>query len=576
MEKSNFSRVEAVSKAFKRKKVTLIGNAVAALVLVGGSILFTSGCNQEAAAPAPKVNSAKVQPDTINNDASASSTDVADVTEVTDIKPLPKKESQYVENILTHHNIQHGKPALENGPSVSHTGAPTGGESGSDHADHTATTHHDVNSVSPAPGKTQSPAPKMDNSNQNSSQPAPNTKPATATNTKPATAANTKPAPAPTNDQNQAKPSTKPVQKPQQPSTGQNQPSNGSTNTQPTNGGQAAKPAVPSQPTSSMPVQKYHGIETTAWFPFWSTNSGNKVLSSQSLDSINLFMYELQANGDVGYMQYAKGPDQNTLALAHKKGTKIYATVANTDGWNDVNKAEDELHNLINTPAKRSQLADKLLAFTLKNKFDGVDLDLEVIRGNDRDNFSAFVEVLAQKMHQKNKKVLVSVYPKTSYGNWDGPISQDWERLGKAADEVVIMTYNYSMNSPGPGAPLDWVRKIVNYANTQVPSQKIYFGLPSYGYLWTSDGKRSSLSYSQAQNLIKTHHAKVVRDQNGEPSFTYTDNGVTYTGYYQDSISWKQKINTIKQGNPHIGGITEWYIGAEDPATWNMLKTELK
>jgi spore germination protein YaaH len=544
MEKTKFSRLEA----FWQKKAMLI-NATAALVLVSGGVLLTSGCSQETAAPKAKAPTAHVQHETIQDD-SASSNDVADVTEVTDIKPLPKKESQYVENILTHHNVPQVNPSEINNSGASHSGSSANGN---------AVSHHTDNSTSPATGNTAPTTPKTGDS-QHVNQSAPTTKPAS---------------PAPGKEQNQQQPGDKPVEKPQQPGTDNQQPSNGSTQTPPANDGDTSNPSEPSNPAPSKPEQT-DGIETTAWFPFWSTNSGNQILSSQSLDSINLFMYELQANGDVGYMQYAKAPDPNTLALARKKGTKIYATVANTDGWSDVNKAEDELHNLINTPEKRSQLADKLLAFTLKNNYDGIDLDLEVIRGSDRDNFSAFVEVLAQKMHQKNKKVLVSVYPKTSYGGWDGPISQDWQRLGKAADELVIMTYNYSMNSPGPGAPLDWISDIVKYANTQVPSEKIYFGLPSYGYLWTSDGKRSSLSYSQAQNLIKTNHAKVVRDKNGEPTFTYTSNGVKYTGYYQDAISWQRKIETIKQGNPHIGGITEWYIGAEDPATWNMLKTELK
>lgn len=327
-------------------------------------------------------------------------------------------------------------------------------------------------------------------------------------------------------------------------------------------------------PQPEEPVER--GFDTTVWYPFWGGNTAYQVLKEQQIDSINLFWFELAPNGQIRRMKYAKPVPDDILQTAHRKGIRVVATVANTDGWNNYEKGAQALHQLIATNAQREQLADHLVQFALANKMDGLDINFEVIKGSDRENFSRFMEVLSGKLHQHGKTLSVSAYPKTSDGGWDGPKAQDWKRLGQVVDEFKIMTYNYNTSTPGPGAPLSWLEQVIRYGESRMPAHKLYVGLPAFGYQWAEDGSRSTVTYKKAQDLIKKHKPLVLHDINGEPHFTYTENGQKYTVYFQDRSSLGKKIDVIAKNHPKVGGIAEWYLGAEDPAAWDVFNPSAK
>lgn len=327
-------------------------------------------------------------------------------------------------------------------------------------------------------------------------------------------------------------------------------------------------------PQPEEPVEK--GFDTTVWYPFWGGNAAYQVLKEHPIDSINLFWFELAPNGQIRRMKYAKPVSDDIIQTARQRGTRVIATVANTEGWSNYEKGAQALHQLIATNAQREQLANRLVQFVLVNKMDGLDINFEVIKGSDRENFSRFMEVLSGKLHQHGKILSVSAYPKTSDGGWDGPKAQDWERLGQVVDEFKIMTYNYNTSTPGPGAPLSWLDQVIRYGESRMPARKLYAGLPAFGYQWVEDGTRSTVTYERAQDLIKKHKPLLLRDLNGEPHFTYIENGQKYTVYFQDRTSLQKKMDLIAKNHPKVGGITEWYLGAEDPAAWDFLDSRSK
>jgi spore germination protein len=366
------------------------------------------------------------------------------------------------------------------------------------------------------------------------------------------------------------KPATPPSDQPDpnQPTPPSNQPD---TPNQPAPQPENPKPVPQPKPPAPKPEQ---GFKFTAWLPFWQQEKAIQDMEQHpsAVSSVNLFWYQLKADGQVGLMQYAEHNSQ-VISTAGKKGIEVMATVANTDDWSDYDKGAQAFHQLIDTKEDRAKLSDYLVNWVVSNKFAGIDINIEVIYGSDRENFSLFMEELSEKLHRQNKKLSVSVYPKTSEpGGWEGPIAQDWKRLGQAVDEFKVMAYNYSMQSPGPGAPLNWIDNITRFAKSQMPANKVFIGLPSYGYLWSEEGRVSSLTHAKAMDLIKKYKSQVSRDQNGEPFFTYELDGKKYTGYYQDSSSWQKKLELLKKNHPDIGGVTQWYLGSEDPAVWNAVQ----
>lgn len=498
-------------------KIAVIAGAIGALALIGGGIFYFANA-QNVETKAKTKTSAPAATNKPSTEDSDMNVDVelpekADVTK-TDTPAEKKQVKQQIQKILVTHNYVPNNANKNTSSSSSSKGT------------------NSAESVPGAPADQDKPA-----------NPPQTTKPTDKPTIKPM------PLPTPLPDESSAKPPAQPpVDKP-------------------------TKPAEPGQ-------VKENGLKMASWYPFWGGKAAQAAVEQQPINQIDLFYYELKEDGTVGLMQYAKPVSQEVLNAARNKGVQINATITNAGGWDNFNEGANRLHELIATPKARHQLTDTLVQFAQANKLDGLDINFEVIYGKDRDHFSAFMEELSAKLHKQNKKLSVCAYVKFSEpGNWDGNLAQDWKRLGQAVDEFKVMAYNYSMEKPGPGAPIDWLEQMIQFGKQQMPAKKIYMGLPSYSYEWNlKTGQRYTVTYSTAQTLIKKYKVtQIHRDQNGEPYFTYTnDKGDPFKTYYQDATSWAKKIEMIKTKHPDIGGISNWYLGAEDPAAWNVIKSELK
>ena len=130
-------------------------------------------------------------------------------------------------------------------------------------------------------------------------------------------------------------------------------------------------------------------------------------------------------------------------------------------------------------------LIDNLVITVAEKGFQGVDIDFEYILAEDRLAFVNFVWEVRTAINQLGYPVTVALAPKTS-DNQPGLLyeGKDYALLGEAADEVLLMTYEwgYTYGPPMAVAPINSVRRVVEYALTRISREKINLGIPNYGY----------------------------------------------------------------------------------------------
>ena len=299
----------------------------------------------------------------------------------------------------------------------------------------------------------------------------------------------------------------------------------------------------------------------SVWIPAWD-NLGLHSMQTNAgkVGESNPVWYLLAADGSITKAWNAEQPSLR----AAMTGTDIIPTIQNyINGRFD----GDAVASVISTPQLREAHAEALTQLVVTNAFAGIDLDYESVPATSRANFSQFVQLLAQKLHGARKQLSVTVHPKTSDSTTrNGPGSQDYAAIGAHADSVKIMAYNFSWStSPaGPITPLAWLDSVVTYAESVIPSQKIFVGLPWYGYDWiASSGK--SLLYTEAVALAQQNGATIHRDPaSGEAVFNYAGRTV----YFQDAIAYATKVDAVIAKHPRIGGFAHWRAGGEDPAIW--------
>lgn len=102
------------------------------------------------------------------------------------------------------------------------------------------------------------------------------------------------------------------------------------------------------------------------------------------------------------------------------------------------------IHGMLQSTESQERLIGELLAEMQGRGFSGVDVDFEYILAEDRDLFTGFVAELRNQLNAEGYRVSVALAPKTSADQpgllYEG---KDYRGLGEAADEVLLMTYEW-------------------------------------------------------------------------------------------------------------------------------------
>ena len=124
--------------------------------------------------------------------------------------------------------------------------------------------------------------------------------------------------------------------------------------------------------------------------------------------------------------------------------------------------------------------------------------------------------------------------------------------------------WGYTYGPPMAVAPIRNVRQVVEYALTEIPPEKIWLGIPTYGYDWTlpyEKGSRAvSLSNPRALELAAAHRAAIRYDETAQsPWFPYTDeNGRQHEVWFEDARSIRAKLELT--GQYGLSGAGYWSL----------------
>ncbi|CAA7599876.1 Glycoside hydrolase superfamily [Acididesulfobacillus acetoxydans] len=285
------------------------------------------------------------------------------------------------------------------------------------------------------------------------------------------------------------------------------------------------------------------------------------------LDEVAFFWYTFDGNGNV---KPSGKVDLSLKSLVQKHGAKAYALVDNMAGGGfDANLARRVLAN----PATRARFISNLVNLTTKDGWDGISIDIEKTPPAERNDFSAFVSALHTALKAKDKVLNISIpakYVDDPKDLWSG--AYDYAAIGKAADQVVLMTYDeHGMGTTqGPIAANGWVNRVITYALGKIPKDKIVMGLPVYSYDWGSNKPTQPVyqSYAQAMANAKKFGAPLLYDAHNQvPHYQYTTKGVRHEVYLENAESLNVKMQYAEKHQLH--GVAIWRLGMEDPSVWN-------
>jgi putative cell wall-binding protein len=261
------------------------------------------------------------------------------------------------------------------------------------------------------------------------------------------------------------------------------------------------------------------------------------------------------------------------VKTAQAHGLKVLPIIAS--GWNEKGKAA--LDSLLASKTARSKLISGLLQMLRETGSDGVVIDFEFLSDVSGPYLTQFIRELSPQLKAQNKLLVMAVMARTSATDWYQEFN--YSQLAQNVDYLNIMTYDYSVSAPGPIAPLDWIKKVLNFTKSQgVAMNKVLLGIPYYGRDWTATAEGyngASVAFSSAEKAIASYDAEVQRlttssDKVGIPYYTYTDTKLAqHTVFYDDLQSWEAKLSLLDQYG--LGGIGSWSLMWLDDNTTGQL-----
>lgn len=286
------------------------------------------------------------------------------------------------------------------------------------------------------------------------------------------------------------------------------------------------------------------------------------------------FTYGITEEGDLVDLN-----DEELIAAANTSGV---APLMHLSTLTEEGGFSNELASLVlNNADIQNRLIDNVVLTIQQKGYRGLDVDFEFVFARDAGPYAAFIRNLTQTLNPLGYPVIVALAPKTSATQrgllYEG---HDYAALGAAANEVLLMTYEwgYTYSPPMAVAPLPNVRAVVEYALTEIPPEKIWLGIPNYGYDWRlpfvqGQTRATSISNRYAVQLALRYNAEIQFDERAQtPWFQYRDDqGAQHEVWFEDARSIRAKLALIPEYG--LRGAGYWNLMRPFPQNWVLLSS---
>lgn len=297
----------------------------------------------------------------------------------------------------------------------------------------------------------------------------------------------------------------------------------------------------------------------------------NKTLPN--LTYLAIFSYQAREDGSM-YILY----EQQLINTARQQNVAplmVLTNIGESGGF------DSELaHTILSNDAISQTLINNIVSTLQSKNYYGVDIDFEYIYPQDKQLYINFLQKLKNTISPLGYSLSVAVAPKYS-GTQAGILyeAHDYEQIGKIADRVIIMTYEwgYMYGPPMAVAPYAEVRKVIQYATSVIPSNKILMGMPNYAYDWTLPYVQGSaamtLSNNSARQLAIDTGSTIRFDNSAQaPYFNYVDNaGNNHVVWFENARSVQARLQLVNEFD--LAGISYWTVNAYNNVMYLVLNS---
>ncbi|NLL44052.1 MAG: LysM peptidoglycan-binding domain-containing protein [Mollicutes bacterium] len=228
----------------------------------------------------------------------------------------------------------------------------------------------------------------------------------------------------------------------------------------------------------------------------------------------------------------------------------------------------------------QNKLIDNVMEIVQEKGYMGLNIDFEYVYPENKELFINFINKVYERLKNNNYLLFVSLAPKIR-SDQPGILyeAHDYQAIGNLADRIVLMTYEWGY-AGGPAravAPINLVQRVLDYAITEIPSEKILMGIPNYGYDWILPYIEGTFAKSignyEAIEIARHYRQAINYDYIAQtPFFNYYDELIQlHEVWFEDARSIQAKLELPIKYN--LAGISYWTINRFFPQNYLVLNS---
>src|SRR4051794_35526563 len=252
--------------------------------------------------------------------------------------------------------------------------------------------------------------------------------------------------------------------------------------------------------------------------------------------------------------------------LAASKGFALMPLLTNLvgDTWQP-----EPVENLAHGPTGRQdRFIQKVLPILNEAQAAGGRIDWGQIDPAYKKDIPAFLDRFTDALHYDDKQLWLCVQPGQDLDYID------FDELSDNVDRFIAMLFDETSDAD-PAGPLGskrwfegWLSVLLDGAETN----QWIIALGSYGYDWTSGGKKAELiSFPEA--MSRASYAEIekttVEAPSYNPYFYYEDADKDHSVWFLDVITFLNQLKRVRETK--AGGFAVYRLGTEDVAIWDAL-----
>ncbi len=259
--------------------------------------------------------------------------------------------------------------------------------------------------------------------------------------------------------------------------------------------------------------------------------------------------FTITARGSISVHRNATFKKTVTISKKHK--TTLYALITFKNIYSGI--------HVFKSKSSQIRFWKHLSTLIRRYKLKGIQFDFEYFTANYTAQLVAFLAETRRAF--PGLHISMALFPKIDFPvKWSA--FHNYKMIAAHIDSAVIMCYDYHRNhtSPGPVTSVAWAKKNIQYTLQFFKANKVWLGIPAYGYKWKDGSSRATvisnrgLQYIRQNAVCKRHHSQTL-------NCCYSHKGNTYNIYISDNYT-RNKLYKLAS-DFKLKGTAMWRLGFE-------------